>query len=524
MAWANVERLESWLGNRWSADVFFGGLREAVRLGNPALWIPVVLMAATGALLLTWMKLRRGVWLCLLMVVWLCDLASVVSTADVNSGWMTARDLVEPPVLARKIHELDPRGTGRLLVPRYYFEGHRPLDMLSPSTNVIFDVPTFTSYGPLWPAANRLLFRMAPWGASESIVELMRNTRLMRAMGIRFVAVRSEAERELFHRATVAPVDEAQVEVIEGSEEMVPVPWQEGIFWPVRVEEPGLYQLSFSAERHGQSSSRWFVSLEDEAGTNLDRTRSIDPVDLSEGKRELHFLFYADRGVGAARVRIKSESGVALHAGRARFGRVGQAIHQDGEQRRADAVRLGYRHAGDLVTESQEAIALYELEGAVDLVYWAEECKPEYTTMHAVARLTDPENWDEKTNRVSGSLSAHFYTLLARDLDQPQMSRAPSWERPRPDEVIVRVNGGGPGLLIFNETYDKGWHAFVDGVEWEIWPINAVVQGVGVPEGTREVRFVYRNPGLKRGAAISLLGWGGLVAGGMLFRRRKDRK
>jgi hypothetical protein len=60
----------------------------------------------------------------------------------------------------------------------------------------------------------------------------------------------------------------------------------------------------------------------------------------------------------------------------------------------------------------------------------------------------------------------------------------------------------------------------VDGVQWEIWPINAVVQGVGVPEGAREVRFVYRNPGLMPGLSITLAGLLGLLAAGVLVARR----
>ncbi len=510
VARVNVDWLEHHFGDLWSANVFFDGLRRAAKPTNPALWIPLLLMVATGAMLLGWLKSRRAVWAYGLALVWLVDLISVVSVADVNSGWMTARDLREPPLLARKLRALDPHETGRLLVPRFYFEGHRPLDTLSPSTNVIFNVPTFNSYGPLWPQANRLIFRMAPWGASESIVELLRNTRLMRMMGVRFVAVRSDEERMLFHRATVRAVVQPRFEMIAASREMTAIPWKEGVFWPVRIDEAGLYRLSFRAARRGDSASRWFVTLEDNEGCALDRTRSLDPVDLSAGSRELHFLFMVDRAVGEARVRVKSEMGVALSAGRAEFGRVGDTIAGDSARRREDARRLGYRLVADLKTLSGEVITLYELEGAVEPVYFAEGCDQVASLGEVVDALTMPEDTGKPARVAIGADAA------LREVAEGATGEVLSWERPRPGEVRVQVQCPKTGLLVFNETADPGWRAWIDGRPAEILTVNGVVQGICVPEGSREVRWRYQAVGAGPGAwmtggGLLLLGaWGGI--------------
>jgi len=219
--------------------------------------------------------------------------------------------------------------------------------------------------------------------------------------------------------------------------------------------------------------------------------------------------------VGEARIRVKSESGVALRAGGARFGRVGRAISPDRARRRGNAERFGYQHVAELRTESQEVISLYELQGAVSLLYGAEGYSVCADVEGMVRALRDPENWQAAPKHVVGEMKKGEY------LEEGFPGTITSWERPTPGEVRVRLDMDGPGLLIFNETFDRGWRAYVNDEPVAIWRMNGVVQGIGIPSGAREVRLVYRNPGLKTGAMLSLVGWGGLLAAGVLFRRRR---
>ena len=88
------------------------------------------------------------------------------------------------------------------------------------------------------------------------------------------------------------------------------------------MDAPGIYQLELDAEPIVGSSSRWFLRLEAGPYEEIGKTHCIEPVDLSVGPRRMRFLLPADRAVPRAWIRVKSESGVALRAGRATFGRV----------------------------------------------------------------------------------------------------------------------------------------------------------------------------------------------------------
>jgi len=190
-----VGDLEAAFGHRWGMAAVFGGLRAAIRPGNPALWWPLLVMAASLYALVRWTRRRDLKSLGLLGLVMVLDLAGVVATVDVD--WKTYRrdDLAHPPALTRAIRATDPDPGHRLLVPRYQADYDRPIEVLWPETNLRWGVATFNAYGPFWPKANRLLFRFMPWGSSEAVLDLLRNPRLCAAMGIQWVAARTEEER-----------------------------------------------------------------------------------------------------------------------------------------------------------------------------------------------------------------------------------------------------------------------------------------------------------------------------------------
>ena len=103
---------------------------------------------------------------------------------------------------------------------------------------------------------------------------------------------------------------------------MEPVSWWTGLLWPVRVDAPGIYQLELDADPVTGSTSRWFVRLEAGPYHELAPTHCVEPLDLGLGRRRMRFLFVCSEAPAMASVRIKSEMGQALRAGKATFGRV----------------------------------------------------------------------------------------------------------------------------------------------------------------------------------------------------------
>jgi Bacterial membrane protein YfhO len=79
------------------------------------------------------------------------------------------------------------------------------------------------------------------------------------------------------------------------------------------------------------------------------------------------------------------------------------------------------------------------------------------------------------------------------------------------------------GLVVLNDNFAKGWTVRVDGGEQPGVLVNGVMRGVIVDAGRHDITWSYSPPGLKLGAAISLITLAGLLAaaGALVARRRR---
>lgn len=78
-------------------------------------------------------------------------------------------------------------------------------------------------------------------------------------------------------------------------------------------------------------------------------------------------------------------------------------------------------------------------------------------------------------------------------------------------------------VVFFSVPYDAGWSASIDGQPTKIYPANIGFMAVAVPAGNHAVRFAYRTPGLKTGAAVSALALV-LLLGGMISSRVLEKR
>ncbi len=509
----------------------WSGFQRAVRLSNPALWWPMLLIIVIGDLLIRWSRTRSPRIFTWIFAICILDLAIVAAFVDVDVGTYTRADLPARPPLARAIDELKPRPGDRLLVPRTNPSYDHPLEILWPQTNMQHGMATLNGYGPLWATSNRLLLRFMAWGASEEMLAHLRNPALLRSLGVRFIAVRSPEERELMRAAMLPSLNVSELKPIAGAQEMTPIPWVDGVLWPLRIDSPGIYHLEFDAEPVAGSASRWFVRMEITPNEEIGRTRSIDPVDLSAGWRRFRFVYYFDRAIGPAFVRIKSEIGQALSAGRASFGRVGGAVESSpaasqpsaGPNSIARNASEGFMpqtlasasgsdkgsafvHRADL----PGGISLYELPGTVELVWLAEHVEHVASVTEAVDRLLlppDPRSADRTAIVESAPEAA----------GSPDSGRGRiSYRRAAGHQLDVDVDSASDEWLVFNESYNAGWRAKLDGDSAPLYRVNAVCQGVKVPAGRHNVQFRYYPPGLRAGMAVTAAGAFCLLFGGIL--------
>jgi hypothetical protein len=76
--------------------------------------------------------------------------------------------------------------------------------------------------------------------------------------------------------------------------------------------------------------------------------------------------------------------------------------------------------------------------------------------------------------------------------------------REQADDLRLEVEGSG-GFLVVNDVLRAGWVATVDGSLEEIVPARSMFRAVAVPPGAHRVGFTYRVPGLRAGAALTVL-------------------
>lgn len=101
--------------------------------------------------------------------------------------------------------------------------------------------------------------------------------------------------------------------------------------------------------------------------------------------------------------------------------------------------------------------------------------------------------------------------VVGTDEAFPGEARVLSVEKPRPEEIRVRVRVAAPRLLVLPETDDGGWTAETHGETLPTLRVNTAFLGVRVPAGEAEIVCRYVPPGFRTGRTISLACFGALL-------------
>jgi hypothetical protein len=126
-------------------------------------------------------------------------------------------------------------------------------------------------------------------------------------------------------------------------------------------------------------------------------------------------------------------------------------------------------------------------------------------------------------------------TMVAVERDQPGVAallRRPlargsaTIVRERNASVTLRTRLDRRGLVMLDDALTDGWRVRFDGKPAPALHVDSVMRGVIVPGGRHEVVWSYRVPGLRLGAALSLLTLLALAGGGITLgvRARRARR
>jgi hypothetical protein len=511
-------------------------LEAAIRPANPAIWLPLIMMALTAAALVNLLRGVRSSRLIPLFAVAMIDLASFAAFDDVDTReYANARSLVEPPPLARamtRIRAQDrparaattaaqgrqrspsgstsgapaaagapvaPRTGDRLWVPRVRADYRRPIEVLWPQTNVLHHVPTLNGYGPMSPVEYRALLHFMPWGAAQDALGLLYTPRLLQALGVRWLAARSEPERELMSLALHGMSMTQPLPACNPGEEIR----LHGSEWhaPISMPTPGVYAVEFRASPGDYDRDRWYLWLTTASDEKIGETLWYEPTDLTVGPRTLRGFFICREPAPNAVIHAYGEPRCDVLVRDVRFGRI--AGWPPGPP-----VPGPYVRAADL----PDGTTLYELRDSRPRYAWADSDSPAGRINDMVERLRSVPDGAAlpggvlTTARTSQSASTRGTIHVVRE----ELNR-----------VVLDVTNDSAGTLVFNETFDPGWHATIDGGSAEILQANAVLQAVRVPAGRHRVEFCYRPQRLFLGTTVSVAGVVTLAAVAAANRRRR---
>lgn len=132
------------------------------------------------------------------------------------------------------------------------------------------------------------------------------------------------------------------------------------------------------------------------------------------------------------------------------------------------------------LTYSDEYFEVYENTEALPRAFLASEFKVETDNQRIIDTILSAKNPQD------------FVVLEKEPNLKPQKGEGNVLiEKYLPNEVIFNVNTSVPKLLFLSDTYDPGWHAFVDGAPTPLYRADYAFRAVSVPAGEHTIRMVY---------------------------------
>jgi hypothetical protein len=139
---------------------------------------------------------------------------------------------------------------------------------------------------------------------------------------------------------------------------------------------------------------------------------------------------------------------------------------------------------------------MYKVPNSLPRVYWARHAEVLSDT-DALARLFEPDVVAGASVWLSPGSPVPPLPL------PPGRAGACTLEAYGNQHIVASCEGKQPGIAVFVEQFDRGWHATVDDRAVPIARANLIMRALPLEPGTHRIVLDYRTPGLTAGLAAS---------------------
>ena len=180
--------------------------------------------------------------------------------------------------------------------------------------------------------------------------------------------------------------------------------------------------------------------------------------------------------------------------------------------RPAPAASASTRLIGDVLNGSPMPSRLYEDQCFVPRTYVAGSSRFSTDSLETLNLLASPDFDALHTVILAAPMGS------APGVSDPEPAGQVEIVHRDPNSVALRAQLSRPSYVVLLDRYDPNWKATLDGHATTVWRANQIFRAVYADAGRHEIRFDYRQRGLRLGLIISLATLAAMAALGYFKR------
>lgn len=495
------------------------GIAAASFLAQPAIVVPLILLAGNLLLALALLRTKRAARVGIAIVALLaCDLflfARFYESGSSDVQWLFQKRDANPVVHFFDWVERNGKGSGRTFLT---FAPEADLSLVPyPKTNQIVHIPLLNSLNPFILSDFSELTWLHAFGLSLKPRLLIQNNAILSVLNVKYLlsdgttnaliektGVRNPvrySDHASTHELPIAlSAWEHNTEKQSGGEYFLQAPGNGApdiIQQNIALRPYTTYRIELDARTRASAYERTLLWCDFHGQRyNSDAQKHIFVIDQNM-KHYQTYLNSKDAPTSAL-LRLYTFSTFPLHVRNVRIWSLPSEplMSRHVENRGAVYPQLPvYRK----VFEGPGSISIYENRNTCPYAYMVNEL------------IQDRDMNDTKAIffNARGVFNPHTQAIVAPELleialatDELSTGTVTILKR-MAEKIVLKTEAPGPGFLVVSQQYYPGWNAYVDGTSVKTYRTNGVLTGLFVPPGYHTVELRFEPLSVKLGAALS---------------------